>query len=147
MIKLCIDCDNLIEEDGLRLCKRENAGFDINPVDGSLSSNEERHHPVYELAFLERQADFRCGTEARFFVEKTTKAVDADEFRSLLIKTAAETMRSVGYLDCTEERILTNKLYKHFFAGFLRNTKIAGVKKYNLAENNVIDKLMDECND
>lgn len=71
MIKLCIDCDNLIEENGIRWCKRENAGYDINPVDGSFSSTSERNHPVYEFAFLERQADFRCGTEARFFVEKT----------------------------------------------------------------------------
>lgn len=70
MIKLCIDCGNLLEEDGLRWCKRKNAGYDINPVDGSLSYNSERNHPVYEFAFLERQADFRCGTDARFFVDK-----------------------------------------------------------------------------
>lgn len=69
MIKLCIDCGHLLEEDGLRWCKREKAGFDINPVDGSLSEDD-RHHPIYELAFIERQADFRCGTEARFFEPK-----------------------------------------------------------------------------
>lgn len=71
MIKLCTDCNDLIEEDGLRWCKREHAGYDINPVDGSLSADAERHHPLYELAFLERQADFRCGAEARFFTAKS----------------------------------------------------------------------------
>jgi hypothetical protein len=69
MIKLCIDCKHLLQEDDMRWCTRPNAGYDLNPVDGSKQGGPE-NHPKHEMAFIERQADFRCGTEGRYFVAK-----------------------------------------------------------------------------
>ncbi len=104
----------------MRWCTRPDAGYDLNPVDGSKQGGPE-NHPKHEMAFIERQADFRCGTEGRYFVAKVSGDVRYyRDTKQRMLDEAVEGLRELGHLCCNAENIFINPTYKKPFADYLR---------------------------
>jgi hypothetical protein len=143
MIKLCIDCKHFLQEDDMRWCTRPIAGYDLNPVDGSKQGGPE-NHPSYEMAFIERQADFRCGTEGRHFVAKILNDSGwASKLRTKIIDSAVKDVREFGYPKCNAENIFTDYVYSKIFTKKLWEAleDCGGAEPYQL----VIKQLLQEC--
>lgn len=142
MIKLCIDCKHLLQEDDMRWCTRPGAGYDLNPVDGSKRGGPE-NHPNYEMAYIERQADFRCGTEGRYFVARILNDSGwASKLRTQIIDSAVKDLREFGYPKCNQENIFTDYVYSRIFIKNLRDAlqDCGGAEPYQL----VITQLLQE---